>query len=200
MIGQQKDQRGVRHFALAIAQILVHVDERFVKIVRMQQIRHLHDRLRIEQQRPDHGALGLSEQALGQFQPAHIHECLSDVVTEHAQRHFLIVRCARFCLFDDFHVYIGSLLGPIHFREDLSHVEMQQKVTRITAMQKLRILQRFVIELLDPLLPPPEHHAHCRSAALRTARGGAQSTRRRSTAQRLSSAPLLQWSPCQPRW
>ena len=33
MIREQKDQRGVRHFALLVRQIAMHVDQRFVEIV-----------------------------------------------------------------------------------------------------------------------------------------------------------------------
>src|SRR5215510_10092371 len=88
-----------------------------------------------------------SEEALCQFQPAHVHQCLSDVIAEYAKRQFVIVRCTRFSLCEDFCVYLDSLVGPIHFRQNLSHVKMQQKVTRIPALQKLRILECFVIEL-----------------------------------------------------
>src|SRR5262245_23143771 len=89
-----------------------------------------------------------SEEALCQFQPAHVHQCLSDVIAEYAKRQFVIVRCTRFSLCEDSCVCLDGLLGPIHFREDLSHVEIQHKVTRIAAVQKLRILECFVIELL----------------------------------------------------
>src|SRR6187401_1661644 len=88
------------------------------------------------------------EESLCQFQPVHAHHRLSDVVAEYGERQRLIVRHPGFSLFENFCVYLDSLVGPIHFFENLSHVEMQQKVSRIAALQELRIIECLVVELL----------------------------------------------------